>query len=1120
MKKLSQSHFKKAIALLLTGILSLGLVQGVFAVNRITTSNSAAATMQTASLFSPQGHLRGPYQHSLNMASANYRNLSLTPGTTVDEMRWTWHSRSQSAGFALFTDAQGHNSVQLVSGVNFIIDSRPLGSGTVSNGMNNWVPYDTDTWQDGDQTRTVGLGGANAVGMTHDYQWFTPESAGVYWVHQVIVTGLNSATNYWYQISGHIPFGQTGAGAFTSELKPFFTGPGRSGGFTFTAGGDPQLGIFFSNTAATAGVGQKSHVEDYYGWTNAVAEMVRYTNRRFDGQHLPGFFMPVGDLNDTNDNKMRRSQFMHDIFFAPTEFQSLPILPVIGNHETTTNGQLFHQHFNMPWRNSNYDEASVMRGASAALAEFVSENPNTDGVARIRPHGAIDGVTPQTGNHGMVRESAIALRDAGASPWQFDYYMIYGNMLLIVLDSNSRAWQGGRLEWLNSVVSAYQSNVDWIVAAFHHPPYSVFRASNMGEKVPIITQWIPELERLGVDVVLNGHCHVFSRTHQMYQNQPLLNQQWVMPGTNQIIRSETPTSVVYDPSGIVYIALNSMSGSGYRNVRNMGGRNYISAYNQNFRRNFSVIDVTPYSFAIHTYQVNDDGVSVSLVDTYTLVQSGGLEYALAADPWGLRQICSTTDEPEGSTRPTDVIGVELLPTVTSRIPQGAAAMEADALAAALGLPTRVQVRLEMSNDQRAEDSYGILGARALRDVPNVYSTFVRPIWVDVEWDLSQVATAIARGSANRVFQLSGTLLTDNDVASGFLYTTDPLPPAVRDEDRPHSHFPDGLGNPTGGINPHVGRIVNFQGTHENLMLWRHGNLNANGHTASVTLRLGNAPLALRSGNFTVAELGTTAYHYAYQPFSFDGETVTWQPEILYGAFERDVFETWQTVRSFTGFGELRGGYHGVSMLETETPPTTPPPGLQIKSNGIGVLGNTPPTNHQHTAAGIAFPDAPNVPFHYFSTVFYLPVGFDPSRVTDVNGVHVIDDSMIMFINGVEVYRFNTHLVGSNIRIGAPFGLATGDLLSETTSFDSHIGASSNARTRTFNINSDFYARNTGYMLEGNENVLAHDAASRTNLLSALRSGENVLTVIVGDSAEDSTAMWFDLGLTIGYDPTR
>jgi hypothetical protein len=1103
--------FKSAAALVTMGAIALSSVPMTFAEPGSTITRSIASVSNS---LTDNGQLRGPYQNSLNMASANYRNLNMTPGTTVNEMRWTWHSRSPEAGFSLFTNAIGTSAVTLTHGVNFMIDSRPLGSGVMS-------VLAADTWQNGGQTRVTGIGGGNATGMTHDYQWFTEETSGEYWVHQVIVTDLIPATNYWYQIRGVIPSGQVGAGSFSSELKPFFTGPGLNSGFTFTAGGDPQIGIFFANASATPGIGQKSHVEDYYGWTNAVTEMVRYTNRRFGGEHRPGFYMPVGDLNDTNDNRVRRSQFMHDILLAPTEFHSLPILPVIGNHETTTNGHLFHHHFNMPWRAEA--GGTVMTNASSVLADFIANTPNTPGIPRIRPHGSQQNVTPGGGdpfttNHGISRASANALANAGNSPWQFDYYTIYGNMLLIALDSNSRSWSAGRLEWVESIIAQYANQVTWVIATFHHPPYSVFRASNMGEKVPIIQQWLPELERLGVDMVLNGHCHVYSRTHHMLQNSPVLTQNWIQPD-GRVVRggADATSNVVLNPEGIAYIALNSMSGSGYRNVRNMGSRNYISVYNQNFRRNFSVIDVTNHSFAVHTYQVNDDGESVSLVDTYTMVKGNANAVALAqtADPWGLRQITDTTHVPEGvengsqSKQPTDIINVETVPGVTSRIPAGdIAAMSDTALSAALRLPSRVRVELETSANQREEDAFGILGARALRDVPNIYASYTRPIYVDVVWDLSVVRAAVTEGSANGVFNLSGTLLTDSNVTSG-LYTTAPIPSVV-----PAEHLVPGLAIE----DAYIGRSVNWHGTDENMMLWRHGSLtNPAGLTADLELILGNAPLILENGVFTVAELSRTSFHYAHQPYILDGNNVRWQTTRLEGAFNRNVFETWPVVRSLTGFGQFRPGYHDIQGLITDTLPTIPPPGIQIKATGTDVLGNTPATNSQHTAAGIARPDAPNVPFHYFSRVFHLPADFNPQAVTDISGTHRIDDSMIMFINGVEVYRYNTHRVGMNVKIGAPFGLATGTLLAETVGFDRYIGANSRAINRSFNINSDYYGNSTGYMLNSDANVLAHDASSRSNFLAALKPSENIITIIVGDSAANSTDMWFDLGLTIGYD---
>jgi hypothetical protein len=93
---------KKTAALFTAAVMLLGLVPTTFA----TQVNATGAEM-----FSSSDLLKGPYQNSLNMASANYRNLNITPGTTVDEMRWTWHSRSETAGFTLFTNAAGTNGV-------------------------------------------------------------------------------------------------------------------------------------------------------------------------------------------------------------------------------------------------------------------------------------------------------------------------------------------------------------------------------------------------------------------------------------------------------------------------------------------------------------------------------------------------------------------------------------------------------------------------------------------------------------------------------------------------------------------------------------------------------------------------------------------------------------------------------------------------------------------------------------------------------------------------------------------------------------------------------------------------------------------------------------------------
>jgi len=966
----------------------------------------------------------GPYQLQVYLSRANYRNLTMTPGAHVTEMRWTWHSRSQTGAIRIY---QTGSNIPIDLG-EAVVQSRPLGYGVNSNmGGGSGQAEIGGGLAPGAQTRAVAPAGATGI---LSYPWFTTEegTANNYWVHQIIVHGLIPDTAYEYVITGNI-----GGTEFTSGRKSFRTGPDRNSGFTFTAGGDPQIGIgdftpgreTVGNNVPNSGLGFKSHIEDYYGWTNAVEVMRAYAPNA-------GFFMPVGDQIDTNDQALRRSQFMYDILLAPTEFHSLPIAPVIGNHEATANGWLLHFHYNMP----------INHPTSSAPA------PN------VRQHAGFGT------NHG--------------NPWQFDYYMIWGNTLIIQLDSNTRNWRDGRLEWFEGIINTYQPVTEWTLVAFHHPPYSVFRASNMDEKRPIIANFLPEFERLGVDIVLNGHCHVYSRTHQMLGNRPQLTQNWVQ-ADGSIVRGDNPTSVVYNPTGIVYIALNSMSGSGYRNVRNMGGRDYISVYNQNFRRNFSVVDVTNYSFAVHTYQVNDDGASVSLVDTYTLVRGGSLSAARAADPRGLRQ---NTCPVQGID--TDVIAVGEIPSITRR-------SDTALTAATLGLPATVEIETHLSNNMRSEDVFGILGVRALRDELNSYDFRVRPMNVSVNWDLSSIPEDAA-AREGRTFTVTGALDLSRIITTP---TTSPLPaPVAADATLTMQAPPHDADNPIAGEVvpcPLRGRHVNFQGSPENMMLWRHGGItNRNNLTATAEITFGAKTL---EAPFRISEFGASTFHYSARTNS----------SFNYDAFDRDAFEAWTSVRSGVGFGYFADRYDDIPLLIGPTFYANRLPDMQFR----GAMGTTALANMgtiQYSPIGYD----ENPTFHYFARVFYLPENFNSANVGYVFGTHRIDDNLILFINGVEVYRYNTSENSASVRIGEPIN------------WDEFNGHETRVRNRSFHINNDFSSRNAG-IRQTNTDEFVFDAGSRTNLLNALQSGENILTAVVGDSDGESMATWFDLDLTILYE---
>ncbi len=140
---------------------------------------------------------------------------------------------------------------------------------------------------------------------------------------------------------------------------------------------------------------------------------------------------------------------------------------------------------------------------------------------------------PSFGNHEAVSASATlgtgpyfeghvlpTAGEAGGTPSGTEaYYSFdYANVHFIVLDSqqSSRARGSAMLTWLQQDLAG--TNQDWIIATFHHPPYSKGShnsdsfADSGGRMVEMRENALPILEAGGVDVVLTGHSHGYERS--------------------------------------------------------------------------------------------------------------------------------------------------------------------------------------------------------------------------------------------------------------------------------------------------------------------------------------------------------------------------------------------------------------------------------------------------------------------------------------------------------------------------------------------------------------------------------------------------------------------------------
>ncbi len=101
-----------------------------------------------------------------------------------------------------------------------------------------------------------------------------------------------------------------------------------------------------------------------------------------------------------------------------------------------------------------------------------------------------------------------------ASGTEAYYAFDHGNVHFIVLDSHgsNRDPDGAMLTWTENDLAS--TDQDWVVAYWHHPPYTKgsHDSDNEGALIDMRENALPILEAGGVDLVLGGHSHIYERS--------------------------------------------------------------------------------------------------------------------------------------------------------------------------------------------------------------------------------------------------------------------------------------------------------------------------------------------------------------------------------------------------------------------------------------------------------------------------------------------------------------------------------------------------------------------------------------------------------------------------------
>lgn len=124
----------------------------------------------------------------------------------------------------------------------------------------------------------------------------------------------------------------------------------------------------------------------------------------------------------------------------------------------------------------------------------------------------------QTGPYYDIFSFPTAAESGGSASGTEAYYSFdYGNVHFIILDSydTDRSVGGAMYNWcLNDVQNTMAK---WIVAVWHHPPYTKGSHDSDLESnlIQMRERFLPILEDNGVDLVLSGHSHSYERSYYL-----------------------------------------------------------------------------------------------------------------------------------------------------------------------------------------------------------------------------------------------------------------------------------------------------------------------------------------------------------------------------------------------------------------------------------------------------------------------------------------------------------------------------------------------------------------------------------------------------------------------------
>ncbi|REK71845.1 hypothetical protein DX130_19225 [Paenibacillus paeoniae] len=314
--------------------------------------------------------------------------------------------------------------------------------------------------------------------------------------------------------------------------------------------GDGQEGHWseirtFKTANPSADAFQFLYMTDTQGTTAADYETWKHTlDEAMNTFPASEFFTLTGDLVDHGDIE---DQWMWLLNTPQDTLRSLPFVPALGNHESKLNNNFWY-HFNVP--NVSYTGA--------------------------KPDGSV-------------------------------YSFEYGDAQFMIINTEYNEVNGVDVvykkqeEWLRA--EAAKSNKPWKIVLFHKSPYSVASHTNDSDVLFFRDKLTKLFDEIGIDVVLSGHDHTYTRTYPMYDNVP------------QKDTAKDADGSLLNPLGTMYLVSNAAGDKRY--TPKAGPFPFAEKYGQPGTEMFTGITVTEDAMSFQVYTTSERGAT-ELYDEFSI----------------------------------------------------------------------------------------------------------------------------------------------------------------------------------------------------------------------------------------------------------------------------------------------------------------------------------------------------------------------------------------------------------------------------------------------------------------------------------------------------------------------